>query len=292
VEAIAATQMDLITTAQLLAAGLSPSAITHRVGRGVLHRRHRGVYSLGPAPLSRDAQWLAAVLAAGPVSVLGCGSAAELHAVSRTRPPLIAVVSTRKRRPDGVKVHTVRHLDPRDVTTVRGIPVTSVHRTIVDLADERSPHEVANVIHEAAFLGRWVEPAVRDCAERLNGRHNFAALEEAIALYNHGSAGAKSRAELALILKASDLPEFHNNVHVEDIEVDFYWPGLQLVVEIDGPGHGRPTTRREDKLKQRILEAAGYEVLRFKDTDPPEQIVAAVSARRPMPSSSCASRPA
>jgi very-short-patch-repair endonuclease len=197
-----------------------------------------------------------------------------------------------RRRIEGVRVHTVRSLDPRDVTTHKGIPVTTVHRTIVDLADERSPHELANVIHEAAFLGRFVEAAIRDSMARANGRHNFDVLEEAIALYKHGSAGAKSRAELALILEASGLPEFHNNVHVEDIEVDFHWPELDLVVEIDGPGHGRPTTRREDKLKQRILEAAGYEVLRFKDTDPPERIVAAVSARRPRPSSSCASRSA
>ena len=290
--AVAAAQKDLITTEQLRACGLTDSAITKRVARGALHRRFRGVYSLGPAALSRDAQWLAATLAAGPGSVLSHDSVAELHGVSRFRPPLIAVFSPRVRRLDGVKIHRYRRLDARDVTTERGIRATTIHRMFVDLADIHSPHEVANVIHEAAYLGRWVEPAVRDCMARLDGRHNFEVLEQAIELHNTGSAGAKSRAELALILEASGLPEFHNNVHVEDIEVDFYWPGLRLVVEIDGPGHGRPTTRREDKLKQRLLQAAGYEVLRFSDTVPPEEIVAAVSARRPRPSSSCASRPA
>ncbi len=117
-----------------------------------------------------------------------------------------------------------------------------------------TPHELANVIHELAYLGRFVEAAIRDCAARLNGRHNFEVLEQAIALYKHGSAGVKSRAELALVLKAADLPEFHTNVHVEDIEVDFHWPELQLVVEIDGPHHGRPSTRREDRLKERVLQ--------------------------------------
>ena len=99
-------------------------------------------------------------------------------------------------------------------------------------------------------------------------------------------------AELAVLLAASGLPEPEVNTHVEDIEVDFHWPGLKLVVEIDGGGHGRPSTRREDRLKERVLEQTGYEVLRFGDTEPPEQSVAAVSARRPTPSSSCASRPA
>jgi very-short-patch-repair endonuclease len=162
----------------------------------------------------------------------------------------------------------------------------------VDLADIWSPHEVANVIHEAAYLGRFVEAAIRDCMARLNGRQNFEVLEQAIDLYKHGSAGTKSRAELAFILEAANLPEFHANVHVEGLEVDFHWPALQLVVEIDGPHHGRPSTRREDKLKERILAGAGYEVMRFRDTVAPEEIVAAVSARRPTPSSSCASRPA
>jgi very-short-patch-repair endonuclease len=292
IEAVAAAQHDLITTEQLRACGLTDSAISKRVARGALHRRFRGVYSLGPASLSLDARWLAAVLAAGPGSVLCRGSAAQLHAVSRFRPLLIAVFSPRVRILDGVKIHRYRCLDPRDVTTERGIPVTTVHRTIVDLADELSPHELANVIHEAAFLGRWVEAAVRDCAARLTGRQNFDVLEQAIALYKSGSAGTKSRAELALVLKAADLPEFHHNVHVEDIEVDFHFPELRLVLEIDGSGHGRPSTRREDKLKERVLTTAGYEVLRFPDTTPPDTIVAAVSARRPRPSSSCASRAA
>jgi very-short-patch-repair endonuclease len=292
IEALAATQKDLITWEQLRAFGLSPSAISHRVKRGTLTRRHRRVYSLGAAPLSQEAGWPAAVIAAGPGAVLSHGSAAQLHGVRSWRPPLIAVVSTRKRRPHGVKVHTVRNIDPRDVTTERGIPVTTVHRTIVDLADELSPHELANVIHEAAHLGRWVEAAVRDCAARLTGRQNLDVLEEAIALYNDGSAGSKSRAELALALRAADLPRFRHNVHVEDIEVDFHFPTLALVLEIDGPDHGRPSTRREDKLKERILTGAGYEVLRFPDTTPTETIVAAVSARRPRPSSSCASRAA
>ena len=87
--------MDLVTAAQLAAPGWTTSTITKRVARGALYRRHRGVYSLGPAPLSREAGWLAAVLAAGPGSALSHGSAGELHAVSRIRPPLIAVVSLR-----------------------------------------------------------------------------------------------------------------------------------------------------------------------------------------------------
>ena len=86
-------------------------------------------------------------------------------------------------------MHTVRNLDPRDLTTHLRIPVTSVHRTLVDLSDLLTPHQLTSVIKEAAFRGRYVEPAVRDAMQRANGRHNLHVLERAIDLYNHGSAG-------------------------------------------------------------------------------------------------------
>ena len=58
-----------MTIEQLRAAGVSDSAVGKRVKRGVLHREYRGVYSLA-RPLSRKAQLLALVLAAGPGSFL------------------------------------------------------------------------------------------------------------------------------------------------------------------------------------------------------------------------------
>src|SRR5690349_24461535 len=113
---------------------------------------------------------------------------------------------------------------PKDLVTIEQLRACGLS----DLAGVLRPFELANVIHEAAFLGRWVEPAVRDCVARLNGRQNLETLETAIALYTSGSAGTKSRAELALALRAADLPEFHHNAHVEDIEVDFHFPDLDL----------------------------------------------------------------
>ncbi len=159
---MAARQHGVITVGQLLALGLTDGAIARRAARGVLHRRHRGVYAVGQPRLSREGEWLAAALAAGPLAALAHLSACEFYAVGRFRSPLIAVVSTRRCRLEGVRVHTVRRLDPRDVTTHRGIPVTTVHRLLVDLTDILTAHQLTNVIHEAAFRGRYVEAAVRD----------------------------------------------------------------------------------------------------------------------------------
>jgi hypothetical protein len=62
----AAQQHGVLRTAQLLAAGLSHSAVGKRVARGVLHRIGTGVYALGPTALSREGHWIAGVLAGGP----------------------------------------------------------------------------------------------------------------------------------------------------------------------------------------------------------------------------------
>jgi hypothetical protein len=149
-------------------------------------------------------------------------------------------------------------------------------------------------MHEAAFLGRFVEPAIRDSMARANGRHNFDVLETALSLVRSGSAGYRSRAERTF----ADIPGLgdpSNNTHAAGVEVDFVWPESALVVEIDGYGHGRPTTRREDRLKERILRDAGFEVVRFTIAEvegEPDRVRARLSARRPRPSSSCASRAA
>ena len=62
-----------------------------------------------------------------------------------------------------------------------------------------------------------------------------------------------------------DLPEPLVNVKLNGEEADFHWPAHKLVVEIDGPGHERAKTRRDDARKEAKWRAAGYEVLRVTD---------------------------
>jgi hypothetical protein len=260
IAAVAARQHALITFVQLLRV-LTPGAITHRVKRGLLHRRYRGVYVLGQPTLSREGEWLAATLACGgALGYLSCGA---LHGVSRFGEPMIEVVTTSRARPEGVRVHTVRRLDPRELTSHRGIPVTTIHRLLVDLTDEKTPHQVANVIHKAAFLGRFVEPAVRDAMERANGRRKLHVLERAIQLHHMGSAGTRSRAEDAFLQLVE--PEPLVNMDLLGFEIDFRWPDQRLVVEVDGPQHALRT--EADKARDRALNAAGWTVLRFSDRE-------------------------
>ncbi len=111
------SRFGLVTTTELLAAGLSSPAITKRVARGALRRWYPGVYSYGPADLSREAEWMAAVLAAGDGAVLSHRSAAALWEIRRDWRVISEVLAPRGRRPKGpVLVRSYRRLDPRDVT--------------------------------------------------------------------------------------------------------------------------------------------------------------------------------
>jgi very-short-patch-repair endonuclease len=216
---------------------------------------------------------MAAVLAAGEGTALSHLSAAALWRIWRRRAAGIDVVAPRQRRLRGVRVHTFRRLDPRDVTTRNGIPVTTVARTLVDLTDSLDQYQLANVIHEAAFLELFNARATTTAMARANGRHHLASLNAAVRAHNTGSAGTRSKLEdrfLALVHEAG-LPEPRVNTHVHtasrSIEVDFHWPELNLCVEVDGHGHNRPPTRQDDQARDAALTAAGHRVVRLAEHD-------------------------
>jgi Protein of unknown function (DUF559) len=144
------------------------------------------------------------------------------------------------------------------VTVHKGIPTTTPARTLVDLASVLTHHQLANVIHEAAFREQFDNGAVREAMERARGR-DLEALHAALQAHAAGSAGTRSALE-DRFLATWQGPEPLVNTK---IEVDLYWPDENLVVEVDGPGHERPRTRREDDARDRVLRAAGIEVVRL-----------------------------
>jgi hypothetical protein len=279
---LAARQHGLITFLQLLAIGLSRAAITQRVRSGRLHRIHRGVYAVGHPHLSREGQWMAAVLAAGEGSGLSHLTAAVHLNAWRRAIKGIDVIGSRRRTLRGVRVHTYRNLDPRDLTIHRGIPVTTMARTLVDLTDVLTEHQLANVIHEVAFRKRFSERATRAAMARAPGR-KLGVLERALQAHASGSAGTKSDLEDQFLAQLpAGLPPPLVNAGVQtptrQLEVDLLWPAERLIVEVDGPGHARPRTQREDAERERLLNQAGFEVVRVK---PPLRLHPAADPRPP-----------
>lgn len=256
IAAIAGRQHGVVTIAQLLA-WYSEATVRRRVREGRLHRVHRGVYAVGHAGLSREGVWLAAVFACGENAALSHLSAAAQWRVSRWPASLTSVVTVSKRTPAGVDVHRTTRLDERDVVVWNGIPVTTVARMLVDLTDVLTAHQLAYVIHEAEFRRIFDKRATRAAMARARGRHDLGRLLRALELRAQGSAGTRSAKEDAF-LQAQDVEPIVNT----KIEVDFHWPEERRIVEVDGSGHTRRATRREDALRDAALVAGGWEVTR------------------------------
>lgn len=262
---VAARQHGAIKASQL---ALSKAGIAKWVRAGRLYPKYRGVYAYGHPQLSREGEWMAGVLAGGKGAALAGGCAAALLRVVRWEAREVEIVVPGHRRPQaGLRVRTCRNLDPRDITIVNGIPVTTVARLLVDLTDDHDAEELAQVIHEAAYLKKFSLPATLAAMERANGRRNLGALKQAIELHLSGSAGSRSRLEKRFrkLIAGAGFPQPRHNVIVNGFEVDFVWPGL--VVEIDGPGHRRARTKVDDRIKDAALHAAGFTVIRFTEAD-------------------------
>jgi very-short-patch-repair endonuclease len=215
---------------------------------------------------------MAAVLAAGEGAALSHLSAAVHLKVWRRTVDGIDVTALQRRQVKGVRVHTSRSLDPRDITIHNRIPVTTVARTLVDLAEVLTAEQLANVIHEASFRNRFSERATRAAMQRAPGR-KLQPLEEDLAANAAGSAGTKSDLEDQFLaaVKAANLPDPVVNAAVQtrhrQIEVDFRWG--DLCIEVDGPGHRRPRTRQEDQARDRALSEVGFRVVRVTPPPPP-----------------------
>jgi hypothetical protein len=251
---------DLVTRDEL---GLTPSAISKRVARGTLTRRHPGVYSYGRGALSTEAAWMAAILACGPGAALGHLSVAELFGLSRWPASRPHVIVPRRHRPvDGITVHQCLGLDPADVTEFRGLPTTTVARMLLDISATHTEHQVAYVINQAAFRRRFDFDATLQARARANGHPGAGVLAQALALYLAGSAGTRSELEDRFLSLVGHFPEPLVNMEHLGYEIDFRWPEQRLVVEVDGR-HTRPRDARNDPARDRVLRAAGYSVERF-----------------------------
>jgi predicted transcriptional regulator of viral defense system len=181
--ALAAGQWGVVSRRQLLDAGLTHARIGERVRRGRLVRLHRGVYAVGHAKLRREGHWLAAVRAVGPGAVLSHRDAAGLHDLRPANHASVDVTTTVHRTGGpGIRVHRTRALDDADITAVEGIPVTTVARTLVDLAGVVPRDHLARAVKEAERRNALDVAAVEAAMARTRGRtgSGHRALREAI----------------------------------------------------------------------------------------------------------------
>lgn len=268
--AFAARQWGVVARRQLLDAGLSQTAVRDRVRSGRLVRLHRGVYAVGHARLRREGHWLAAVLAAGPGAVLSHRDAAGLHDLRPANHARIDVTTTAERKGTSkIAVHRARVLAADEVTTVHGIPATTVARTLVDLAGHVPHDHLARAIREAERRRTFDFRAVETAMARVRGRRGKghgalrAALAECAALEQHDTRSPLEDAFLRL-LRDHGLPLPSTNVLVDGFVVDAVWRVQRIVVELDGRAfHDDRWAFEADRERDAALTSAGWRVVRF-----------------------------
>lgn len=264
--ALARSQQAVCSLAQCASLGLGARAVQKRAASGRLHRIHRGVYSLVPKELlTRDGLFMAAVLACGPHAVLSHQSAAVLHGLVPASP--VHVIAPGKRLVDSVTVHRSTTLTARDTTRVRGIPCTTVARTLLDLGDDLNAAQHDRVLNRAEAQGRLSLRALDDQLARNGARSAAHRLRARLAVYRPGQAPTESPLEddfLALI-RAHHLPEPDRQVvlDLEDgerpIRVDFMWREAMVVIETDGhEHHGTRRAFRDDRRRDQRLARARW----------------------------------
>ncbi len=193
---LAARSHGVVTRDELLRAGLTRAEIRSRLENGALIPVHRGVFRVGHAAPSLEARYLAAVKACGPGSLLAGPAAAHLLQLLKRPPSLPDVLTTHHRRPSGVRVRRCRAIDRRDAMTSRRIPVTTVPRTIVDLAAVLDPPDLARAFHEAVVKYRTKPDVVERVLAR---RHNWPGARELRRVLRGDQPVSLSRLESAFI---------------------------------------------------------------------------------------------
>ena len=261
---IASARHGVVTRAQLLDAGITRREIGWRVRRGDLIRVHRGVYRVGHWAPSIEATYLAAVLAAGEGALL-CGlAAAHLLGLVKGQAPPPEVIAPTERRIEGVKTHRSRAAgDGRDATIVRGIPVTTVPRTLVDISSELSLDELARACHEAGVRYGTTPATVEAALARRPNGPGTKKLRRVIRGDVHVTLSTLEARFLEL-LRNENLPLPITNKPAGGRRVDCRWPDHHLTVELDSYRfHNSRHSWEQDRRREREARARGDDFRRY-----------------------------
>jgi very-short-patch-repair endonuclease len=262
--ALAERQHGVVSRRQLLELGVDRGAILHRLKLARLRPVHRGIYTIGHRLLTQHGRWMAAVLAYGPHAVLSHRAAAALWGMRGGTRVEVTVPSGLQGR-DGIQVYRAK-LPADERTTHRGIPTTTVPRTLLDLSAVVTKRHLRGALREAEHL-RLSDPlSLHDLIARYPRRPGLKAIKALLAEASVGARIIRSELEERFqdFLVRAGLPLPQTNAVIEGYEVDCVWPEQRLIVELDGHASHSPTHAFElDRARDRRLEAAGWRVIRI-----------------------------
>jgi very-short-patch-repair endonuclease len=268
IAAIAGRAHGVVTRAELREAGLTAAEIKSRIASRYLIPVHRGVFRVGHQAPSIEARYMAAVKACGERSLLAGRAAAHLLHLLKRPPSLPEVLCATERRVRGIRTHRVRPSELTDRTMWRRIPVTTVQRTIVDLAAVLDEDELARAVRHHIRPGPVEQILAR--------RHNWPGARK-LRRVIWGAPVTLSRLEKRFLdrLRTAGLPQPETNRRIGNRYVDCRWPEHRLTVELDSYRyHGTRYAWEQDHEREREARARGDEFRRYtwrdvvEDPDP------------------------
>jgi Protein of unknown function (DUF559) len=264
---LARGQHNRVARRQLLEMGIGDGPIARRVASGRLFVAEEGVFAVAPVLEEDDwGGWMGATLTA-PNTFLSRTSAAAAWGVW-TLPRRFETVTRPgnggPRRHGGVVAYRSLTLEG-ETTTHRGVPITTVPRTLLDLAASRvSQRSLARAVREAVRLEFVTIPVLAEALRGWRRRRGARRLTRTIARYSglpieRARSGAEVRAMEILRDAGRPLPRLNHRIAGE--EADLSWLDTRLIIEIDGgPFH---LDVGEDARKQACWEQARWTVLRL-----------------------------
>jgi very-short-patch-repair endonuclease len=267
---LAELQYGVVARWQLTLLGFGKNGIQDRIDPGMLVPLHAGVYAVGHTKLTRNGYFLAAILAYGPRAVLSHRSAGVIWDLLTSRQIKVDVTThvSGQRHTRRIKAHRTRHLHEEDWTIKDGIPVTSVARTILDLAAILGPARLLDVIDEAVRAELFDLHALERAMARTPQRRGVKKLQAVLADYR-GAPDLRSKLERHFrhrLRAISGLPEPLYNVEVAGYRADVYVPYYKLVIELDSRHfHLTPRAFESDAVRDTARLKQHIRTLRVTD---------------------------
>lgn len=263
---LAGRQHGVVARWQLLALGFNAREIEHRVARRRLHPVMRGVYAVGWPELTPKRRWMAAVLACGEGALLSHRSAAALWEIGPERRGLVDVSVMRRAelKRSGLRVRGRPSLRAERVASRDGIPVTTPVQTLIDLSTELAPIRVERAVNEADKRDLVDPETLRAVLDDCLGEPGVPLLRGLLDKRTFRLSDSDLEVLFRPIATEAGLPPPLSKETVNGFEVDFFFPGLGLVIETDGLRYHRtPSTQTRDARRDRAHTLAGMTPLRF-----------------------------
>lgn len=206
--------------------------------------------------------------------MLSHGTAAAFHRLFDEWPHFVDVTVPVEagRKIEGVRCRRCRYPEAEEVEVRHGMVVTTVVRTLVDLAGILRLPDLRKVVGRAAIRRKLDLQAIDIALYNAKGRRGLKKLELALVPYRTKDGkvpDVRSDFETLVLpqMVDSELPRPSTNVpiHIEGERflVDFLWEKERVIVETDGrETHETPTAFQADRRRDQFLAAADYRVLR------------------------------